>query len=289
MYRRMASHATFQTEHQDGYVALVGRSPGRQWCQFDVPKGEADTGKASKFLMTIWNFHKDPDDPSKHLHAIRRDIETGTYWYRFRRFKLKGATEPQRTALWTSIQIARRYRLPMSGLLKDAETMRCSLEHVLQIGAVVYEPEDIAWLLLIPPVPNGIGCDVLEEAVPCAKQLLATDPSLITDFEYRSSQASKDDRTARLARLKVAPRRPRRVLITTLGFARNADVVAEVLHRANGHCEGCFKQAPFKRKRNGQPYLEVHHRIPLANDGDDTVENAIALCPNCHRERHYGT
>ncbi|MGO2991961.1 MAG: HNH endonuclease [Halomonadaceae bacterium] len=22
--------------------------------------------------------------------------------------------------------------------------------------------------------------------------------------------------------------------------------------------------------------------------GSDTVENAIALCPNCHREMHYG-
>ncbi len=25
----------------------------------------------------------------------------------------------------------------------------------------------------------------------------------------------------------------------------------------------------------------------LANNGDDTVENAIALCPNCHRKAHY--
>ncbi len=23
-------------------------------------------------------------------------------------------------------------------------------------------------------------------------------------------------------------------------------------------------------------------------DGDDTVENAIALCPTCHRELHFG-
>ncbi|MEY8786001.1 HNH endonuclease [Citrobacter freundii] len=22
--------------------------------------------------------------------------------------------------------------------------------------------------------------------------------------------------------------------------------------------------------------------------GEDSVENAIALCPNCHREAHYG-
>jgi len=34
--------------------------------------------------------------------------------------------------------------------------------------------------------------------------------------------------------------------------------------------------------------LEVHHKVPLAEGGDDTVENAIALCPNCHRHAHYG-
>jgi len=26
----------------------------------------------------------------------------------------------------------------------------------------------------------------------------------------------------------------------------------------------------------------------LANGGSDTIENTIALCPNCHREFHYG-
>ncbi|MFM0350878.1 HNH endonuclease [Paraburkholderia sp. RL17-347-BIC-D] len=29
--------------------------------------------------------------------------------------------------------------------------------------------------------------------------------------------------------------------------------------------------------------------MPLAQGGPDTVANAIALCPNCHRERHYGS
>ncbi|HXU34436.1 MAG TPA: HNH endonuclease [Thermoanaerobaculia bacterium] len=34
--------------------------------------------------------------------------------------------------------------------------------------------------------------------------------------------------------------------------------------------------------------MEVHHRIRLAYGGEDTVENAVALCPNCHREAHHG-
>jgi 5-methylcytosine-specific restriction protein A len=73
-----------------------------------------------------------------------------------------------------------------------------------------------------------------------------------------------------------------------IGFVRNPDVVAEVRIRANGKCEVCKKAAPFLRRSDGTHYLEVHHVKQLANDGDDTVENALAVCPNCHREKHYG-
>ncbi|MGH8437576.1 MAG: HNH endonuclease [Pseudomonas sp.] len=33
---------------------------------------------------------------------------------------------------------------------------------------------------------------------------------------------------------------------------------------------------------------EVHHKVRLADGGLDTVENAIAVCPNCHRQAHFG-
>lgn len=71
-------------------------------------------------------------------------------------------------------------------------------------------------------------------------------------------------------------------------FKRNPDVVAEVLIRAKGKCESCGKPAPFKRRKDDKPYLEVHHKVFLSNGGDDTVENAEALCPNCHKEKHFG-
>jgi 5-methylcytosine-specific restriction endonuclease McrA len=40
--------------------------------------------------------------------------------------------------------------------------------------------------------------------------------------------------------------------------------------------------------KDGAYYLEVHHIIPLSENGEDSVDNAIALCPNCHRQEHYG-
>ncbi|MGL6002403.1 MAG: HNH endonuclease, partial [Plesiomonas sp.] len=56
----------------------------------------------------------------------------------------------------------------------------------------------------------------------------------------------------------------------------------------NGCCQKCKNEAPFNRKSDGTPYLEVHHKIFLSDGGEDTVENSIALCPNCHRELHFG-
>ncbi|MHC1750389.1 MAG: HNH endonuclease [Cellulosilyticaceae bacterium] len=53
-------------------------------------------------------------------------------------------------------------------------------------------------------------------------------------------------------------------------------------------CERCGATAPFIRASDGTPYLEVHHKIRLADGGEDTVENAMTVCPNCHRELHLG-
>lgn len=107
-------------------------------------------------------------------------------------------------------------------------------------------------------------------------------------FDEALAQALADDPNARLARLRTASRRPGRRLVSQVEFVRNPDVVAEVLARAQGRCGRCRSPAPFRRASDGSPYLEVHHVLPLARGGDDSVENAIALCPNCHRHMHYG-
>jgi 5-methylcytosine-specific restriction protein A len=70
-------------------------------------------------------------------------------------------------------------------------------------------------------------------------------------------------------------------------FVRDPWVKAWVLQQAAGKCERCDNPAPFLTK-DGQPFLEVHHVIPLTEHGPDKVENAVAICPNCHRECHFG-
>ena len=100
-----------------------------------------------------------------------------------------------------------------------------------------------------------------------------------------SQNGSPDKRRERLA--KASPR-PETMIVPTKVFKRNPDVIAEILVRAAGVCERCAEPAPFYRASDASPYLEVHHIIPLSEGGDDTVENAIATCPNCHRESHFG-
>jgi 5-methylcytosine-specific restriction protein A len=101
-------------------------------------------------------------------------------------------------------------------------------------------------------------------------------------------KSKSDSHENRLKRLKSARKKPKKTLRVTTDFIRNPDVVAEVLFRAKGSCENCKNLAPFKKLSDGEPYLEVHHKITLAEGGEDTVENAEALCPNCHREKHFG-
>lgn len=106
--------------------------------------------------------------------------------------------------------------------------------------------------------------------------------------EIELRKAKTLSQNERLEILLRSERKPRKIIVNHTVFIRNQVVVAEVLNRAGGYCEICKNEAPFLRESDNSPYLEVHHKVTLAEGGDDTVENAIALCPNCHRKEHYG-
>lgn len=121
-------------------------------------------------------------------------------------------------------------------------------------------------------------------------QQLTFDQNILDQiFEKEIKTSLNDNKQKRQERLKLANKKPITAITQTRIFLRNADVVAEVLQRANGICEYCEKPAPFIKDIDGNGFLEVHHIIHLSDNGDDTVENAVALCPNCHRQAHYGT
>ena len=70
-------------------------------------------------------------------------------------------------------------------------------------------------------------------------------------------------------------------------YSRSEVVKKYALRVADGVCQGCKQDAPFKNT-DGEPFLEVHHLRRRSDGGADHPDNVVALCPNCHRRAHYG-
>jgi 5-methylcytosine-specific restriction enzyme A len=124
--------------------------------------------------------------------------------------------------------------------------------------------------------------------------VLTTIKELIDEVE--GSQSTQDfEFEEEVARLLENPnltrptgvKRPKKKIKAGTVYERRADVVAWVLQDSKGLCESCGEDAPFL-KVDGSFYLEVHHLLRLADGGTDQITNAVAVCPNCHRELHYG-
>ncbi|WP_254215576.1 HNH endonuclease [Burkholderia multivorans] len=136
------------------------------------------------------------------------------------------------------------------------------------------------WIKGLPPAKN-VGARV-------AGQIEA----LIGELEGRQESPRAADAVvvAKIRKtLKQRPagsKTPKKITSTTTSVVRDPQVKAWVLERANGTCEACDQPAPFIGA-DGFPFLEVHHLRKLADDGSDTVTNAVAVCPNCHRRLHF--
>ncbi|WP_343209378.1 HNH endonuclease signature motif containing protein [Anaerolentibacter hominis] len=68
-------------------------------------------------------------------------------------------------------------------------------------------------------------------------------------------------------------------------YYRSPYVKEMVKQIAEGKCQMCGADAPFYDKER-KPYLEEHHVMRLADGGSDTMDNVVAICPNCHRKVH---
>ena len=102
----------------------------------------------------------------------------------------------------------------------------------------------------------------------------------------REKKAKKLD-NYRLKMLVEGPSnsKPNKRKTVSESYERDEKVVQYALRRAKGYCQLCDLPAPFLKK-DGTPFLEVHHIEYLSNGGDDTIENVTAICPNCHRKMH---
>jgi len=106
-------------------------------------------------------------------------------------------------------------------------------------------------------------------------ELVDADPISTSIFELREQAYLMADMSPPQARREVWQR------------TRSVIIAQYALCRSRGNCEGCEDPAPFMR-RNGEPYLEVHHIRALADRGADHPLNVAAVCPNCHSHVTHG-
>lgn len=169
-----------------------------------------------------------------------------------------------------------------SELAKSYGRSEKAWEYRMQNISFVYYSCGRGYVQGLKPAKN-VGGKVL----PVLEKLIhKRDPSL------SGSSLSFDAEVARLRKKKstIKPNgniKPNRSNRKSKVFDRDPQVVAWLLENSAGKCECCRKDAPFI-KLTGEFYLEVHHLKRLADGGTDTITNAIAICPNCHRELHYG-
>lgn len=117
------------------------------------------------------------------------------------------------------------------------------------------------WIFPVKPIDDSVAAERLEKEI-----------STLSNVELiKRSRMSKPDKTPKKTEATVYYRDP---------------YLKEMVKRiAEGKCQSCGAVAPFNDKNN-EPYLEEHHVKRLADGGADTIENVVAICPNCHRRVH---
>jgi hypothetical protein len=106
-------------------------------------------------------------------------------------------------------------------------------------------------------------------------------------FEKEVAKSSALSQKKRLEAIAKAGTKAKKVLREVYRYERSPHVKAECLFLAKGICAHCKKPGPFEDEATKLPFLEVHHKTPLSKGGEDSVENTVALCPNCHSKEHY--
>ncbi len=175
--------------------------------------------------------------------------------------------------------IKKRYYERLSG--KYGRSVK-AFEYRMQNISYVLSLQGREWLSGLTPRSN-VGTNIAVQIEDMISIIENREPNPIVAFETKVKSAL----TNKSLEKPMGNTMPKRNISTISDFERDFRVKAWVLKNANGICEFCSNPAPFKTN-SGLPYLEVHHVRRLADGGSDKIENTVALCPNCHKEFHYG-
>jgi hypothetical protein len=120
----------------------------------------------------------------------------------------------------------------------------------------------------------------------------AADAKVIADaVQIEAERLEKQDLTQLLTKYAARPNsgmRPPARPLQTRSYDRDPLVIAIGRKRADYRCEIPSCKHPVFETADGMRYVEIHHIVPLAQGGADTIENVACLCPAHHREAHLG-
>lgn len=124
-----------------------------------------------------------------------------------------------------------------------------------------------------------------------------TDENNSEYYEFEKDEINSLIETISKDKLRLASKKEKQkvILSSTTGREkpkRNTKVAANALAYADFLCEYNKDDVTFLRK-NGKPYTEPHHLIPISKYRDfdysvDVMENIVSLCSYCHNLLHYG-
>jgi 5-methylcytosine-specific restriction enzyme A len=115
--------------------------------------------------------------------------------------------------------------------------------------------------------------------------LVVPEETIQNNFEQKVKKARKLSLSELKLRASSCSTKAGNRTVISNQYDRNAWINEYAKRRANGICQLCKDKAPFEDK-DGDPFLEVHHIIWLSRGGEDSIKNAVALCPNCHSRMH---
>lgn len=220
--------------------------------------------------------------------SVTDDLDNIYYTAEIQKWENKHLLSPERKRYLTS-EIERFQKGELNHFNESENTNLISITNVAQLK----EPMHVSRLiktndgkLLKPRTRSGLWSYVYPYFLDDSQEFIL-ESYFKEELEKSIKRSISGNDDARRERLKNSNKIPRKISLITSGYIRNSDVIAEVIKRANGICELCGHKAPFYKASDRSLYLEVHHWTPLAEKGEDTVENAAALCPNCHKQAHY--
>ena len=154
-----------------------------------------------------------------------------------------------------------------------------AFEYRMQNISYVFSLLGRPWVPGLKPAKN-VGANVAAKIEALIAELEGRSALPVAAFEVEVDRARKKPTPK-----PVGIKKPKATTVAVTQFDRDPAVKAWVLNQAKGICECCSLPAPFETVDG--PFLEVHHVHRLADGGADTPENAIAICPNCHRRLHH--